>query len=204
MSGRAISDRGIRLLLVAAAFLAGLTLFTAVILLVGGRSQTARLAPWAAPGGPFALVDQNSKPVTDKDFLGKPLLVFFGYTHCPDVCPTTLFEISEVMRVLGPDAGRLNAIFITIDPERDTPAVLKDYLSSFEHQVLGLSGDPQAIAKVAKEYGVYTRKVPRDDGNYLMDHSVEVYLMNKDGKFVAPFNLNRQPEVAAADLRKYL
>jgi protein SCO1/2 len=202
MNGRRMSERGIRLLLMTAAFLAGLTLFMAVILIVGDRSQTARI-PWAAPGGPFALIDQNSKPVTDKDFLGKPLLVFFGYTHCPDVCPTTLFEISEVMRVLGPDASRVNAVFITVDPERDTPAVLKDYLSSFEHQVLGLSGDSAAIAKVAKEYGVYTRKVPREGGDYLMDHSVEVYLMDKDGKFVAPFNLKRQPEVAAADLRKY-
>ncbi len=198
-----MSDRSIRLLLMAAAFLSGLTLFTAVILIIGNRTPTTRFVPWAVPGGPFALVDQNSRPVTDKDFLGKPLLVFFGYTHCPDVCPTTLFEISEIMRVLGPDASRVNAVFITIDPERDTPAVLKDYLSSFEHQVLGLSGDSAAIAKVADEYGIYRRKVPREGGDYLMDHSVEVYLINKDGKFVAPFNLKRQPETAAADLRKY-
>jgi protein SCO1 len=205
MSGRTMSDRSIRLLLMAAAFLSGLTLFTAVILIIGNRTPTARFVPWAVPGGPFALVDQNSKPVTDKDFLGKPLLVFFGYTHCPDVCPTTLFEISEVMRVLGPEqASRVNTAFITIDPERDTPAVLKDYLSSFEPNVHGLSGDNAAIAKVADEYGIYRRKVPREGGDYLMDHSVEVYLMDKNGKFVSPFNLKRRPEAAAAELRKYL
>ena len=199
-----MSERSIRLLLISAAFLSGLTLFTAVILIIGGRTPTARFVPWAVPGGPFALVDQNSKPVTDKDFLGKPLLVFFGYTHCPDFCPTTLFEISEVMRVLGPDASRVNTAFITIDPERDTPAVLKDYLSSFEPNVRGLSGDAAAIATVVKEYGVYTRKVPREGGDYLMDHSIEVYLMDRNGKFVAPFNLKRRPEEAATELRKYL
>lgn len=193
-----MSDRNIRLLLMAGAFLAGLTLFASIILILGTR--------YAPPGGSFALVDQNANPVTEKDLLGKPSLVFFGFTHCPDVCPTTLFEITEVMRKLGPDAERVNAVFVTVDPERDTPAVLKDYLSSFEPQVRGLTGDAAAIASIEKAYGVYAKKVPREGSDYLMDHSVEVYLMDKNGKFVAPFNiiLKRRPEEAATELRRYL
>jgi protein SCO1/2 len=160
--------------------------------------------PSAAIGGPFQLVDQDGKAVTEEDFKGKPFLVFFGFTHCPDICPTALFDMSEVLRKLGPDADRTRALFITVDPERDTPAVLKDYLSSFEPQIRGLTGDVAAIAAVEKTYRVYARKVPLEAGGYTMDHSAVVYLMSKDGKFVAPFNLKRRPEDAATELRKYL
>jgi protein SCO1/2 len=136
---------------------------------------------------------------------GKPFLVFFGYTHCPDVCPTTLFEVSEVMRALGPDADRTKAVFITVDPERDTPAVLKDYLSSFDPHLIGATGDQPALQKVEKEYRVYSKKVPTGkDGEYSMDHSAIVYLMDKQGRFVAPFKLDKKPEQAAAELRKYM
>lgn len=195
--------RTIRLLAILGAFLAGLTLFSAVVLIVGGRNPVSVVMPSAAIGGPFRLVDQDAKPVSELDFKGKPSLVFFGFTHCPDICPTALFEMSEVLRKLGPDAGHLNVLFITVDPERDTPAVLKDYLSSFEPQVRGLTGDPAAIAAAEKSYRVYARKVPLEGGEYTMDHSAVVYLMDKNGKFVAPFKLERTAEQSAAELRRY-
>ena len=131
--------------------------------------------------------------------------MFFGYTHCPDVCPTTLFDMSEVMRALGPDAARTAALFITVDPDRDTPAVMKDYLSSFDPHLRGVTGDETAITAVEKEYRVYAKKVPTGkDGDYSMDHTALVYLMDKQGRFVAPFNLKRRPEESAAELRKYM
>ena len=198
-----MSARAIRLLLIFGAFLAGLMLFSSVILIVGGRNPVSMVMPSAAIGGPFQLLDQNAKPVSEQDFKGKPFLVFFGFTHCPDICPTALLEVSEILRKLGPDAERVNALFITVDPERDTPAVLKDYISSFEPQVHGLTGDTAAVAAVQKTYRVYARKIPLDGGEYTMDHSAIVYLMDKQGKFVAPFNLKRRPEDAAAELRRY-
>jgi protein SCO1/2 len=149
-------------------------------------------------------LDQDGKPITDQDLKGKPFLVFFGFTRCPDVCPTTLFDVSEVMRSLGPDADRTAALFVTVDPERDTAAALKDYLASFDPHVHGLTGDPAALAAVAKAYRVYYKKVPLDGGDYTMDHTAIVYLMDKEGHFVSPFSLKRKPEVAAAELRKYL
>jgi protein SCO1/2 len=158
----------------------------------------------AAIGGSFKLIDQNGQTLSDQDLKGHPFLVFFGFTHCPDVCPTTLFEVSEVLRALGPDADRTRALFITVDPERDTAPIMKDYLSSFDPHLLGVTGDPAAIAAVAKAYRVYYKKVPLDEGGYTMDHTAIVYLMDKNGRFVAPFSLKRTTEAAAADLRRYL
>ena len=199
-----MSERASRLLVVVAAFLAGLAAIFMIVLFVV-RPDTAAMGPSAAAiGGPFRLVDQNGTTVTDGDLRGKPYLVFFGFTHCPDVCPTTLMEMSEVLDKLGPDASRVAALFITVDPERDTPAELKDYLSSFNPRVKGLTGDPAAVGQVAKSYRVYMKKVPLENGDYTMDHTALVYLMDKNGKFVAPFNLKRPPESAAADLRRYL
>ncbi|GAC1333255.1 MAG: SCO family protein [Beijerinckiaceae bacterium] len=154
-------------------------------------------------GGPFTLVASSGQTVTDKDFRGEPSLVFFGYTHCPDVCPATLFEMSEVLRALGPDK-KAAALFITVDPERDTPAVMKDYLSSFDPRIIGLTGDPAAIESVLKAFRVYSRKVPGENGEYTMDHTALIYLMDKQGRFVRPFRLDRMPAEAAAELAKYL
>jgi protein SCO1/2 len=195
--------RTAQILLMLAGFLAGVASIVLVIVLVSGRDPVPS-AGASAIGGPFNLTDQNGRAVTDKDLRGRPFLVFFGFTHCPDVCPTALFEISEVLGKLGPDAQRVSALFVTVDPERDTPAQMKDYLSSFDPHLLGLTGDPAAIAAVAKEYRVYVKKVPLDHGDYTMDHTALVYLMDKDGRFVAPFNLKRSTEDAAADLRRYL
>ena len=192
-----------RVLPIVGAFLGGLALVFGVVLLVtNGPLRSATQA--VEIGGPFRLTDQDGHTVSDQDFKGKPLLVFFGFTHCPDICPTTLFDVSEVLRKLGPDADRVGAIYVTVDPERDTSATLKDYMASFDPHLRGLTGDADAIQAIAKEYRVYYKKVPLQDGDYTMDHTAIVYLMGKDGHFIAPFSLKRPPEVAAADLRKYL
>jgi len=198
-----MTARTSHIMLVLSAFLAGLVVFFMVFLFATGQFRSG--APSAsAIGGPFSLTDQDGKPITEQDLKGEPLLVFFGYTHCPDICPTTLFEISEVLRAMGPDAARVHALYITVDPERDTPAVMKDYLSSFDPHLRGATGDRKAIEAAEKAYRVFAQKVPAANGDYSMDHTALVYLMDKQGRFVAPFSLKRRPEEAAADLRKYL
>jgi protein SCO1 len=196
--------RSSRLMVIFTAFVAGLVVCLGVILFVGGRGSETGALQAAAIGGPFRLVDQNGQPFSDKDLRGKTFLVFFGFTHCPDVCPTTLFEISEIMRNLGREADRTAALFISVDPERDTPQSMRDYLSSFDPHVRGLTGDAAALTAVAKAYRVYYKKVPLDGGDYTMDHTAIVYLMDKEGQFISPFNMKRTAEAAAADLRKHL
>jgi protein SCO1 len=199
-----VNERTSRIALVLGAFLAGLFLFFTAILLVTGYAPSPVGQAVAAVGGPFQLTDQNGKAVTDADMKGKPFLVFFGFTHCPDICPTTLFDMSQLMKELGPDADRTGALFITVDPERDTPKVMSDYLSNFDPHVRGLSGDPAAVAAALKAYRVYAKKVPLENGDYTMDHTALVYLMDKSGRFVAPFDVSRTPKAEAADLRRYL
>lgn len=189
-----------RLALVLSAFMLGLVVFFGAIFLITGRDGSPTSS---AIGGSFTLTDQDGKTVTDADFKGKPILVFFGYTHCPDVCPTTLFEVSEVLRALGSDADKAQALFVSIDPERDTPQVLKDYLSSFDPHLRGLTGNVEQVTAAEKTYRVYAKKVPGTNGEYTMDHTALIYLMDKQGRFVAPFNLKRKPDDAAADLRKF-
>ena len=193
-----------RIMLIFAAFLGGLVLFFGAILFVAGRGASPIGPAIASVGGPFHLEDQNGMPVTDADMKGRPFLVFFGFTHCPDICPTTLFDMSQVMKALGPDADRIGALFITVDPQRDTPSVIKDYLSNFDPHLRGLTGDQASIDAAVKAYRVYAKKVPLENGDYTMDHTAIVYLMDKDGRFVAPFNTKRTPEAEAAELRRYL
>lgn len=195
-------DRTTRPLVIIGAFAGSLVVGLALMLWALGGLRTV-----AAPsviGGPFQLTDQTGQTVTEKNLLGKPSLIFFGYTHCPDVCPTSLFEMSQVLQAMGKDADRVNAYFVSVDPERDTAATMKDYLSSFDPHLKGLTGDPKAVAKIISEYRVYAKKVPLKDGDYSMDHTALVYLMDRDGKFVAPFNLNQSPKQAAANLEHYL
>ena len=157
----------------------------------------------AAVGGPFALTAQDGRTVTEKDVAGEPFLVFFGYTHCPDVCPATLTEMSSVFQELGPNA-KIKALFITVDPARDTPAVMKEYMSSFDPRIIGLTGTPEQMKTVEHEYKAYSKQVPDDKGGaYTMDHTAITYLMDKSGNFVNAFNLDQPAKDAAAELRKY-
>ena len=178
-----------------------------LLLVLGGfvaqhASTVSRSA--SAIGGPFTLTDQDGKTVTSADFKGEPILVFFGYTHCPDVCPTTLDSLSQTLRALGP-GRKAAALFITLDPARDTPAVMKDYLSSFDARIVGLTGSQSAIDEVARAYRVYAKQVPTGDGAYSLDHTGVVYLMDKNGAFVESFNPDLdKPVEAAATLSKYL
>ena len=154
-------------------------------------------------GGAFALEDGAGKTVSDQTLRGKPFLVYFGYTHCPDVCPTELAHISDVLSKMGNKA--IPTLFITVDPERDTPKVMQDYVSSFNPAVIGLSGTPQAVEATEKTFRVYSRKGQKQpDGDYSMDHSSIVYLMDKKGAFVEAFNVEQSPDEAAKELEKYL
>jgi protein SCO1/2 len=165
--------------------------------------ETRIVAP-VSIGGPFTLVAQDGRTVTDRDFQGAPHLVFFGFTHCPDVCPTKLFELSEVLRATGDKGRGLRALFITVDPERDTPDAMKQYVQSFDDRIVGLTGDRAAIDAVVRNYRAYARKSPTKDGDYTMEHTAIVYLMGKDGRFVGSFNLDRAPAEAAQDLLRRL
>jgi protein SCO1/2 len=154
-------------------------------------------------GGTFALEDGDGKTVSDQTLKGRPFLVYFGYTHCPDVCPTELARISDILDKMGDKT--IPVLFITVDPERDPPKVMQDYVSSFNPAIVGLSGSPQAVEAAEKTFRVFARKgQPQPDGDYSMDHSSIVYLMDKTGAFVEAFNVERSPEEAAKDLQKYL
>ncbi len=157
-----------------------------------------------AIGGPFTLVDDTGAQVTEAALAGKPFVMYFGYTYCPDVCPTTLIDLSHWIQKLGPDADKLNYVFVTVDPERDTPKVMHDYLSSFDKHIRGFSGTPDQIAKIAREYRVYYKKVPTDDGDYVMDHSSVIYLMGPRGKFVGLIAYQENDDKAVSKLRNLL
>lgn len=164
---------------------------------------TNKQAAPLALGGPFELTTQTGTRFSNQDMLGKPYLVFFGYTSCQDICHTTLFEMSEIMRALGPDAP-VGGLFVTVDPERDTPAVLKDYLASFDPRIVGLTGAHDALDPMLQEYKVSAKRTPGANGDYSVDHNVVVYLMDKTGKFVSTFDVSRKPADAARDLKRYL
>ncbi|MBX9741540.1 MAG: SCO family protein [Beijerinckiaceae bacterium] len=170
------------------------------LFIVSGGGEKGRAS---AVGGAFSLVDQTGARVTDATYRGAPSLVFFGFTHCPDVCPTTLFEISEILRKLPKDA-RLSALFVTVDPERDTPELMKSYLASFDPRISGLSGTREEIDVIIKAYRVYAKKIPTEKGQYTMDHTAIVYMMDKQGRFVNALNIQQPPEAAAREVQKLL
>ncbi len=152
-------------------------------------------------GGPFALVDGDGKPVTDKTWRGKYMLVYFGYTFCPDVCPTTLNSVTEALDTLGAKADQIQPLFITIDPKRDKPAEVKQFAAAFGPRMVGLTGSPEQIAVAAKAYRVYyaEHRTGKEAGDYTLDHSSVLYLMGPDGRFIAPVRADQAgPEMAAA------
>jgi protein SCO1/2 len=152
-------------------------------------------------GGPFALIDQNGLRRTDRDFHGRYALLYFGYSYCPDVCPTTLGVMADALAKLGPRTSRFVPVFITIDPERDTPAVLKKYLAAFGPNFVGLTGSLADITKVAHEYRVYFAKHKLGDGSYAVDHSSVIYLLGPDGKLLKFYDETETPDQLAKDLR---
>ncbi len=164
-----------------------------------GRPAPRAEAP--AIGGPFTLVDDTGAPVTEATLAGKPSVMYFGYTFCPEVCPTTLTDLSRWIKELGPNADKLNYVFVTVDPQRDTPKVMHAYVSSFDKYIHGFTGTPEQIAKIAKEYGVYYKRIPTKDGDYVMDHSAIIYLMAAKGNFVGTIAYQENDASALAKLK---
>jgi protein SCO1/2 len=185
-------------------FVIGLTIL--MVVAVGGRLMSLKddHAGAAAIGGPFTLVDQDGRTVTDADFRGRAMLVYFGYTFCPDVCPTELGVMAAALDKLSPEQrAKVRPIFVTIDPERDTPKVMKDYVANFAPDLIGLTGSPEQVAAAAKAYKVYAAKAKGGTADsYTMDHSSIVYLMGPDGRFVGHFPGGTKPEDMAAGILK--
>src|SRR5258707_13624257 len=197
-----------RRFMLAAAVLGGLVIMGAGVLLALAPRDTPRGAAGtllaSAIGGPFRLVDQNGKTVTDADLKGKWSLVYFGYAHCPDACPTALNDISIALEDLGTKRDAVRPVFITVDPERDTPDALKAYVTSFDAPILALTGTPEQVAQAAKGYRVYYAKHPEAGGDYSMDHSSVIYVMDPQGRFTASFTHESTPEQIAERLKKLL
>jgi protein SCO1 len=191
-----------------AVLLGGLVILGGGVFLSLGHRDTPRGAAGtllaSAIGGPFRLVDQDGKTITDADLKGKWSLVYFGYTHCPDACPTALNDIAIALDDLGPKRAEVRPVFITVDPERDTPEVLKSYVTAFDAPILALTGTPQEVAQAAKGYRVYYAKHPEAGGDYSMDHSSVIYVMDPQGRFTASFTQENSPEEIAERLKKLL
>ncbi len=173
-------------------------IFSAFVIFTNNRPTSPALI-----GGPFQMTTHLGTPINEQDLMGKPFLVFFGYTHCPDVCHTTLFEMSEILRALGPNA-KINALFVTVDPERDSAEVLKDYLSNFDSRIIGVTGPRSQLEPMLREYRIYAKRAPGNNIDYAVDHTTVVYLMDKNGHFVSPFDVSRRPYDAAHEIEKYL
>lgn len=182
----------------------------AVLGLAAGAGAWLVLRPGAgdaglAIGGPFTLTDGNGRVVTDASLRGRYALIYFGYTYCPDVCPTTLNALAAALVELGPKGDRVTPVFITVDPARDTPAVLKAFTAAFHPRMVGLTGSPAAIAAVAKAYAIYYKKGEvTPNGGYMMDHSSVAYLMDPDGKPLALLPVEETPEAVAAELKRWV
>jgi protein SCO1/2 len=158
-------------------------------------------------GGPFALTGGDGRVVTDRTFRGRYMLIYFGYTHCPDICPTTLMAISQTLEKLGPLAAKIQPVFVSIDPERDTPAVVGEFVQSFDPRIVGLTGSPAEIAAVAKQYRVFYKKSPvENSSDYFMEHSSYLYVMGPDGRYVTllPHDQTDAPDQMAARLREVI
>jgi len=196
-----------RFALVAIVFAAVLVIAAGVLLALALRETprgAAGTALASAIGGQFQLIDQNGKPFSDANLKGKWHLIFFGYTHCPDACPTALNEMSLALDRLGIKRDEVGVVFITVDPERDTPDVLKSYVQSFDAPIVALTGSPEAVAQAAKAYRVFYAKHPRADGDYDMDHSAVIYVMNPEGRFTATFTPDSSADAIVQRLQKLI
>ena len=155
-------------------------------------------------GDEFQLVSHRGEPVSEAILHGKPSVLFFGFTHCPDVCPTALFEMSEWIAALGADAERLNYVFVTVDPERDTPEVLREYLSAFSDRITGVTGDPEKVAAMLSDYHIYNKKVPLEGGDYTMDHTASVFLLDENRALSGTVSREESRDAALAKLRNFV
>src|SRR5690348_10959151 len=195
-------------LALAAIVMAGVLVLAAGVLVVFALGDNPKGAGGtllaSAIGGQFQLVDQNGKPFSDANLKGKWHLVFFGYTHCPDACPTALNEMSLALDRLGLKRDEVGVVFITVDPERDTPDVMKSYVQSFDAPIVALTGSPEAVAQAAKAYRVFYAKHPRPDGDYDMDHSAVIYVMNPEGRFTATVTPDSSPDATVPRLQKLI
>jgi protein SCO1/2 len=153
-------------------------------------------------GAPFALTDQAGQPITEAALRGHPSAVFFGFTHCPEVCPTTLFEMAGWLNTLGDEGKDIKAYFISIDPERDTPEIMKTYISNFSDRIVGITGEPAKVEAMAKAFGIYAKKVPTEDGDYTMDHTASVLLLNAKGDFAGTIAYGESSSNAIAKLKR--
>jgi len=196
-----------RFALIAAALAGLLILATGALLVLALRDVPKGVAGGvlaSAVGGPFRLVDQNGKPFTEAQLQGKWHLVFFGYTHCPDTCPTTLNELALALDKLGAKKSQFDIVFVSVDPERDTPELLKSYVASFDAPIVALTGSVDEVKQAAKAYRVYYAKHPRADGGYDMDHSAVIYIMDPQGRFTATLTPDASADTMAQRLEKLL
>lgn len=197
-----MSRRSLSILLVALLILGGVSA-AELLWVIAGNSPFGLQAPLAI-GGPFHLTDQDGVVRSPEDFHGKLMLVYFGYTACPDICPTTLQSMTEAVGRLGDKAGDIQPLFITVDPARDTPALLKSYAANFSPDLVALTGTKEEIADVARKYRVFFQPAKDGSGNDLVDHSSIVYLMGKDGRYLTHFGSDLTPEDMAATIAKFL
>ncbi|WP_395688277.1 SCO family protein [Aestuariivirga sp.] len=192
---------GVRAAIVLAGF--GVFVFLALFLL-RMSGDGARPLPAVTIGGPFELASSRGGTIDSDDLLGQPYAVFFGFTHCPEVCPTTLYEISNVLSSLGEAAKNMKILFITVDPERDTVDVMKDYLANFDPRIEGLVPTADQLPGLASDFRIYHAKSPTSDGSYTMDHTASIFLFDADGQFAGTLSYGEAPEMRAAKLRRLL
>lgn len=180
------------------AAIAALTIFLALTYLSGRQANTPKSVEL---GTPFNLIDQNGAPITEAAFKGHPTALFFGFTHCPEVCPTTLFEMAGLLNTLGDEGKDLRVFFISVDPERDTPEVMKGYTAAFTDRITGITGKPEEVDKLVKSWRIYAKKVPTEDGGYTMDHTASIMLLDRDARLKSTIDYKENPDVALKKLK---
>ena len=153
-------------------------------------------------GGSFTLTDQGGQPITEAAFRGHPSAVFFGFTHCPEICPTTLFELDGWLATLGDEGKNIRAWFVTVDPQRDTPEIMDAYVSNVSGRIVGITGEPAKVEAMARSYGIYFKRVELEDGDYTMDHTASVLLLDRKGDFAGTISYGENPETAVAKLKR--
>jgi protein SCO1/2 len=179
-----------------------------VVLMLGGFGALSyqyfqgRTSGGEAFGAPFTLVDQRGEEITEAAFRGQPTALFFGFTHCPEICPTTLFELDGWLAQLGPEGENIDAYFVSIDPERDTPEIMNAYVGNVSDRITGITGEPDKVAEMARAFSIYVRKVDLDGDDYTMDHTASILLLDETGDFAGTIAYGENPDTALAKLRR--